>query len=52
MIDLDDAAALRAADPSDMLGAVAALPSHVAEAYENGRAASGLPELEGITSVV
>ena len=52
MIDLDDAAALRAADPSDMLGAVAALPSHVAEAYENGRAATGLPELEGITAVV
>jgi glucose/mannose-6-phosphate isomerase len=52
VIDLDDDAALRAADPSDMLGAVAALPSHVSEAYENGRAATELPELDGITSVV
>ena len=52
MIDLDDAAAVRAADTSDMLGAVAGLSSHVAAAYENGRAATGLPELDGITSVV
>jgi glucose/mannose-6-phosphate isomerase len=52
VIDLDAAAAVRAADPSDMLGAVAALPTHVAEAYGNGRAATGLPELDGITSVV
>jgi glucose/mannose-6-phosphate isomerase len=52
VIDLDDDAALRAADPSDMLGAVAALPSHVSEAYDNGRAAPRLPELDGITSVV
>src|SRR2546421_512068 len=35
-----------------MLGAVAALPRHVAEAYTNGRAASGLPDLAGLTSVV
>ncbi len=52
MIDLDDAVALRAADPSDMLGAVAALPSHVRDAYENGRSATGLPDLDGLTSVV
>src|SRR4029450_13757397 len=35
-----------------MLGAVAALPSHVGEAYENGRAATGVPDLDGLTSVV
>jgi glucose/mannose-6-phosphate isomerase len=52
VIDLDDAGAVRAADPSDMLGAVAALPRHVAEAYANGRATSGLPDLAGLTSVV
>ena len=52
MIDLDDAAALRSADPSDMLGAVAALPGHVEEAYRNGRAATGLPDLDGLASVV
>jgi glucose/mannose-6-phosphate isomerase len=52
VIDLDDAGAVRDADPSDMLGAVAALPHHVAEAYANGRATSGLPDLAGLTSVV
>jgi glucose/mannose-6-phosphate isomerase len=52
VIDLDDAAALRSADPSDMLGAVAALPGHVEEAYRNGRAATGLPDLDGLASVV
>src|SRR5437899_7217301 len=35
-----------------MLGAVAALPADVAEAYAHGRAASGLPDLAGLTSVV
>ena len=45
MIDLDDPGSVRAGDPADMLGAVAALPRHVAEAYANGRAASGLPDL-------
>lgn len=52
MIDLDDVAALRAADPSDMLGAVAALGSDVRTSYDAGRAAQGLPDLDGITSVV
>jgi len=52
VIDLDDPVAVRAADPSDMLGSVAALPRHVAEAYANGVAASGLPDLAGLTSVV
>jgi glucose/mannose-6-phosphate isomerase len=52
VIDLDDAAALGAADPADMLGIVGALPSHVADAYRAGRAASGLPDPDGLTSVV
>jgi glucose/mannose-6-phosphate isomerase len=52
VIDLDDAAALRGADPSDMLGAVAALPGQSGDAYRTGLEASGLPELDGITSVV
>ena len=52
MIDLDDAAALRAADPGDMLGAVALLPSHVRESYAAGAAATNLPDLGGVTSVV
>jgi glucose/mannose-6-phosphate isomerase len=52
VIDLDDADALRAVDRADMLGAVAALASHVGEAYENGRSATALPELDGLTSVV
>ncbi len=49
MIDLDDPVAVRAADPSDMLGSVAALPRHVAEAYAKGVAASGLPDLAGLS---
>src|SRR5438034_11676838 len=35
-----------------MLCSVAGFPRHVAEAYANGRAASGLPDLAGLTSVV
>jgi glucose/mannose-6-phosphate isomerase len=52
VIDLDDAAELRATDVADMLGTVGALPSHVADAYRTGRAATGLPDLDGLTSVV
>ena len=52
MIDLDDERALRAADPSSMLEAVAALPSNIREAYANGAAATGLPSLDGVTAVV
>jgi len=52
VIDLDDVAALRAADPSDMLGTVAALGSHVRSSYDVGRGVPRLPDLDGITSVV
>lgn len=52
MIDLDDAAALHAADPGDMLGAVAALPGHVRQSYAAGSAVATLPDLAGVTSVV
>jgi glucose/mannose-6-phosphate isomerase len=37
VIDLDDPGALRAGDPSDMLGAVAALGTDAAASYETGR---------------
>ena len=52
MTDLDDVQTLRAADPSSMLATVAALPSHVREAYANGAAATGLPALDDVTAVV
>jgi glucose/mannose-6-phosphate isomerase len=39
VIDLDDAAALSAADPAGMLGAVAQLSAHCRAGYEAGRAA-------------
>jgi glucose/mannose-6-phosphate isomerase len=49
---LDDVRALRRLDASDMLGTVAALPSHCRAGYETGRSAEVLPVLDGITSVV
>jgi glucose/mannose-6-phosphate isomerase len=49
---LDDTASLAAADPSGMLGTVAALPAHIREAYPNGTGARPLPDLDGVTSVV
>ena len=49
---LDDVAALAAADPSGMLGTVAAFPSHVREAYAVGRVAEHLPALADVTSIV
>jgi len=50
VIDLDDVAALRAADPSDMLGAIAELPRHCREAYDDARALT-LPSADGVTAV-
>jgi glucose/mannose-6-phosphate isomerase len=35
-----------------MLGAVAALGAHAADAYESGKGTTGLPSLDGVTSVV
>jgi glucose/mannose-6-phosphate isomerase len=52
MIDLDDGAALRAADRSDMLGTVAALGTHVRTSYDVGRGVPRVPGLDGVTAVV
>jgi len=51
-IDLDDVRAVRDQDPGDMLAAVAALGAHFREGYSNGAAASGLPDLVDVRSVV
>jgi glucose/mannose-6-phosphate isomerase len=51
-IDLDDQEALRRLDASDMLGTVAALGEHVAAGYAAGRAITGPPSLDGVTSAV
>jgi len=50
VIDLGDAEALHAADPQDMLGAVAGLPGHCRAAYDGARALD-LPSAEGVTAV-
>jgi glucose/mannose-6-phosphate isomerase len=52
VIDLDDAAALRTADPQGMLDVVTALPSRCREGYAIGRSATGLPSAEGLSSIV
>jgi glucose/mannose-6-phosphate isomerase len=52
MVDLDDAAALRALDAADMLGASAALGGDLAAGYDAGRATEALPTLDGVTAVV
>jgi glucose/mannose-6-phosphate isomerase len=52
VIDLDDPRALRAGDPSDMLGRVAALATHCRDAYAAGRATDQLPDLTGVSAVV
>ena len=51
MTDLDDAGALRAADPGGMLGAVVSLPSHCREGYRLGLEAPDLPKADGVTGV-
>lgn len=51
MTNLDDAAALQAADPGRMLDAVVALPAHCREGYALGRASTGLPSADDVTSV-
>lgn len=52
MIDLDDRAALTRADPGRMLDAVVALPDQCRDGYRAGRAASDLPDANGVTSIV
>ena len=51
MTDLDDRAALRAADPGGMLDTVLGLPAQCREAYATGLAADPLPEADGIASI-
>jgi glucose/mannose-6-phosphate isomerase len=51
-IDLNDVDALRSLDASDMLGTVGALGKHVAAGYAAGRATTGLPSIDGVTSAV
>ncbi len=50
MIDLDDVGALHGTDPSDMLGAVADLPTHCREAYDDAHARP-TPSADGVTAV-
>lgn len=51
MTVLDDAAALRAADPGGMLDSVASLPADVREGYELGRRTPDLPSGDGVRSL-
>jgi glucose/mannose-6-phosphate isomerase len=51
-VDLDDAAAIASLDTGDMLGTVAALDEHIEAGYASGLATTGLPSLDGVTSVV
>jgi glucose/mannose-6-phosphate isomerase len=51
-VDLDDARAIHAGDPGDMLGAIAALGAQCREAYAAGRAAGDLPDLTDASGVV
>jgi glucose/mannose-6-phosphate isomerase len=50
-VDLDDLAALRALDASDMLGAVASLPRHAREGYEAAASTERLPLADGVTGI-
>ncbi|MDQ3962810.1 MAG: bifunctional phosphoglucose/phosphomannose isomerase [Actinomycetota bacterium] len=52
MIDLDDDAALRRLDSEDVLGAVERFAEQCREAWEIGRAATGLPSGDGVESIV
>lgn len=51
MVDLDDVSALSAADPGNMLGAVAGMCDDLATGYAGGLAAKDLPEADGITAI-
>jgi glucose/mannose-6-phosphate isomerase len=51
LIDLDDRAAMRAADPGGMLDAVTALPQRCRDGYHIGLQAQGLPSGDGVTSI-
>jgi glucose/mannose-6-phosphate isomerase len=51
-VDLDDREAVRAGDPADMLGTVAALGSQCRQGYANGAVAQALPDLADVRGVV
>ena len=51
-VDLDDREAVRAGDPADMLGTVAALGSQCRQGYANGAGAQALPDLADVRGVV
>jgi len=51
VIDLDDPAAIRGADPGDMLGAVVALATRCREGYALGRALAPAPSGDGVRAV-
>jgi len=51
LIDLDDLASVRAADPSAMLEAVTLLPERCREGYRIGLQTRGLPGGEGISAI-
>jgi len=51
VIDLDDASAVRAADPGGMLDRVAALPRDCAAGYAVGISTVGLPAPDGVTAI-
>ena len=51
MIDLDDARALSAGDPSGMLAAVASLSEHCRDGRAIGLSTIGLPSAEGLTAL-
>jgi glucose/mannose-6-phosphate isomerase len=52
MPELDDLPALASLDSEDVLGAVERFPEQCREAWEIGRSATGLPDGEGIDSIV
>jgi glucose/mannose-6-phosphate isomerase len=52
VIDLGDAEAIRAADPGDMLEAIAGLPEQVRLGYSAGRSVAGLPKVDDVTAVI
>lgn len=51
MTDLDDAEALRAADPGGMLEAVVALGARCREGYRLGLESTDLPVVDGVTAI-
>lgn len=52
MIDLDDLSAIANLDSEDVLGAVERFPEQCREAWEIGRAAQGLPDADGVESIL